>query len=55
MLKIGCHLSISKGLLNASKETVSINGNTFQFFSRNPQGFKQKEWEDKIQENMPGM
>ena len=47
MLKIGCHLSISKGLLNASKETVSINGNTFQFFSRNPQGFKQKEFDEK--------
>lgn len=46
MLKIGCHLSISKGLYNAAKEIVSIGGNTFQFFSRNPQGFKQKEYDD---------
>ncbi len=46
MFKIGCHLSISKGLYNASKEIDSIGGNTFQFFSRNPQGFKQKEYDD---------
>ena len=42
MLKIGCHLSITKGLLNAAKQITSINGNVFQFFSRNPQGFKAK-------------
>lgn len=43
MLKIGCHLSISKGLTNASKEILSIEGNTFQYFSRNPQGFKARD------------
>ena len=42
MLKIGCHLSIAKGLKKAGTDIVSIGGNTFQFFSRNPQGFKQK-------------
>lgn len=46
MFKIGCHLSVSKGLFNAAKEIKQINGNTFQFFSRNPQGFKQKEYDD---------
>lgn len=38
MLKIGCHLSSSKGYLNMGKEIVSLGGNTFQFFTRNPQG-----------------
>lgn len=47
MFKIGCHLSISKGLLNAAKDTVKIGGNTFQYFSRNPQGFKAKDWDQK--------
>lgn len=36
--KIGCHLSTSKGFLNMGKEAVSIGGNTFQFFTRNPRG-----------------
>lgn len=45
MFKIGCHLSISKGLYKAAKDIVSIGGNTFQYFSRNPQGFKAKEWD----------
>ena len=43
MLNIGCHLSASKGFLNMAKEAVSINANTFQFFTRNPRGFKAKD------------
>lgn len=43
MLKIGCHLSASKGYLNMGKEALSINANTFQFFTRNPRGSKAKE------------
>lgn len=43
MLKIGCHLSVSKGLLNAALEAVSIDANTFQFFTRNPRGGKAKD------------
>ena len=42
MLKIGCHLSSSKGFLHMGKEAVSIGGNTFQFFTRNPRGSKAK-------------
>ena len=38
MFKIGCHLSISKGFLAMAKNAVSINANTFQFFTRNPRG-----------------
>lgn len=38
MLKIGCHLSSSKGFYNMGKEALSINADTFQFFTRNPRG-----------------
>lgn len=38
MLKIGCHLSASKGYLAMGKDAVKINANVFQFFTRNPRG-----------------
>lgn len=38
MLNIGCHLSASKGYKHMGEEAISINANTFQFFSRNPRG-----------------
>lgn len=38
MLKIGCHLSSSKGYLAMGKDAVKIQANTFQFFTRNPRG-----------------
>ncbi len=37
-LFIGCHLSSSGGYLNMGKVAKSIGANTFQFFTRNPQG-----------------
>ena len=43
MIKIGCHLSASKGFFNMAKECEKINANTFQFFTRNPRGGKAKE------------
>ena len=43
MLKIGCHLSSSKGYLAMGKEAVKIGANTFQFFTRNPRGGKAKD------------
>lgn len=43
MLKIGCHLSSSKGFLHMGQEAVSIGANTFQFFTRNPRGSRAKE------------
>lgn len=43
MLKIGCHLSSSKGYLAMGKSAVSIDANTFQFFTRNPRGGKAKD------------
>lgn len=38
MLKIGCHLSSSKGFEHMGREALSINADTFQFFTRNPRG-----------------
>ena len=43
MLKIGCHLSVSKGYEAMGKDALSIGANTFQFFTRNPRGSKAKE------------
>lgn len=43
MLYLGCHLSISKGFYATAKKAVSLNANTFQFFSRNPRGGARKE------------
>lgn len=47
MLNIGAHLSASKGFLHMAEEAVSINANTFQFFTRNPRGFKAKDIDEK--------
>ncbi len=47
MFKIGCHLSASKGYEHMAKEIVSIGGNTFQFFTRNPRGGKAKDIDQK--------
>ncbi len=38
MFKIGCHLSSVKGYLHMGREIISLGGNTFQFFTRNPRG-----------------
>ncbi len=39
---IGSHLSIAKGFEKAVIQAISINANTFQFFTRNPRGGKAK-------------
>ncbi|MGM9997921.1 MAG: deoxyribonuclease IV [Candidatus Bruticola sp.] len=53
MFKIGCHLSISKGLSAMLKDALSINANVIQFFCRNPRGkgalrFKQDDIENFV-------
>lgn len=42
MLKIGCHLSTSKGYEKMGRDAIKIGANTFQFFTRNPRGSKAK-------------
>lgn len=38
MLYIGCHLSASEGYESMINQALSINANTFAFFTRNPRG-----------------
>ena len=45
MLRIGCHLSSSKGFLAMAQTAESIGANTFQFFTRNPRGGAAKVWD----------
>lgn len=50
MLRIGCHLSSSKGFLAMAQTAERIGAGTFQFFTRNPRGGAAKEWkQDDIQ------
>lgn len=46
-IRLGCHLSSSKGFLHMGKEAVAIGADTFQFFTRNPRGSKAKEIDPK--------
>lgn len=43
MLHIGCHLSSSKGFTAMAETALKIEADTFQFFTRNPQGSKAKD------------
>lgn len=52
MLRIGCHLSSSKGFLAMAKTATSIDANTFQFFTRNPRGGSAKALDIKDVEAM---
>lgn len=46
-MKIGCHLSASKGFLAMGKTAIDIGANTFQFFTRNPRGGAAKPLDQK--------
>ncbi|MBU5668267.1 deoxyribonuclease IV [Peptoniphilus sp. MSJ-1] len=46
MFVIGCHLSTSGGYENMGRDALSINANTFQFFSRNPRGSRMKKLDE---------
>lgn len=43
MLKIGSHLSTSKGFEAMGRDALKIGANTLQFFTRNPRGSKAKD------------
>lgn len=38
MFKIGCHLSIGDGYASMGERILSLGGNTFQYFTKNPRG-----------------
>lgn len=42
MFKIGCHVSSSNGYKQMLVDTKAINGNVFQWFTRNPRGCQKK-------------
>lgn len=46
MVFLGCHLSSSKGFAAMGQTAVTIDADTFQFFTRNPRGGKAKEWNE---------
>ncbi len=46
-MDIGCHLSVSKGFAHMGREILTLGGNTFQFFTRNPRGGKAKEIDER--------
>ena len=47
MLNIGCHLSAADGYVAMAKQAIEIDANTFQFFTRNPRGFKAKDIDEQ--------
>jgi len=47
MLKIGCHLSVANGYANMGETALKIGANTFQYFTRNPQGSQVKKVDEK--------
>lgn len=47
MLKIGCHLSASKGYKAMINDALKIGANIFQFFTRNPRGGNAKNIDEK--------
>lgn len=46
-MRIGCHLSIKDGFVKALEDAKLIGANTFQYFSRNPQGGKARPWDQE--------
>ena len=55
MLKIGAHLSASKGYTAMLKQAQEIGANTFQFFTRNPRGGSAKAIDEKDVETFLGL
>ena len=38
MFIVGCHLSTEKGYTAMGEQILSMGGNTFQYFTKNPRG-----------------
>ncbi|AEX85678.1 endonuclease IV [Marinitoga sp. 1135] len=47
MVKIGAHMSTSKGFRKVPEDTINIGGNTFQIFSHSPRTWKVKQPDEK--------
>jgi len=46
-LKIGCHISVAKGLEKAAMQAVHLGAESFQVFTKNPRGLKPKKIDHK--------
>lgn len=46
-MKIGCHISVAKGLLKASEQAINLGASSFQVFTKNPRGLKPKKLDMK--------
>jgi deoxyribonuclease-4 len=39
-MRLGCHLSVAKGFATAAKVAPTLGANAFQYFTKNPRGFR---------------
>lgn len=46
-MRIGCHLSISKGLTKAAEKAHQLGATAFQVFTKNPRGLRPKKIDEK--------
>lgn len=46
-MRIGCHISIRGGYLQAARTAVSIGAQSFQYFPKNPRSLSLKKWDSK--------
>ncbi|NMP21328.1 deoxyribonuclease IV [Sulfobacillus sp. DSM 109850] len=47
-MRIGCHLSIAKGYAAAVKVAPTLGANAFQYFTKNPRGFRNAKPLDRV-------
>ncbi len=47
-MRIGCHLSIAKGYAAAVKAAPALGANAFQYFTKNPRGFRNAKPLDRV-------
>lgn len=47
-MKLGCHISVSKGLKKAAETAVRLGAESFQVFTKNPRAFRGKEPDPEV-------
>lgn len=47
-MRLGCHLSIAKGFAAAVKAAPALGANAFQYFTKNPRGFRNAKALDRV-------
>src|SRR5690606_12372826 len=46
-MKLGCHISVAKGLLKASEQATKLGASSFQVFTKNPRGLRPKKLDER--------